>query len=363
MNGILCLEDGRVFHGRIFSDPKLSIGEICFNMSMSGYQEIITDPSYAGQIVVMSYPIIGNYGTHQNDAESRQPFLDGFVVREYCRNPGNQRMTMTLHDFLKKNLVTAIEGIDTRALVRHIREKGEMRSAIAPLPVDKQDLLGRIKNHPKLDGQDLASTVTTQSVYSMGNHQKIRIVVYDFGVKSNILRLISQKAMVTVVPSYTTPDQVLRFDPDGIVLSNGPGDPAAVNYAIRNVKGLIGKRPILGICLGHQILGLVLGAKTFRLKFGHHGGNHPVRELETGRVTITVQNHCFAVDTRMIEKCGAVVTHINLNDQTLEGFCHPNLKIFSYQFHPEGAPGPMDAQDLIGKFIDTCQKDKISKKS
>jgi carbamoyl-phosphate synthase small subunit len=363
MKGILCLEDGRIFNGTIFGDPKIKVGEICFNTSMSGYQEIITDPSYAGQIVVMSYPIIGNYGINQVDVESPQPFLAGLVVREWCRHPGNRRMTMTLDDYLKKYRITAIEDIDTRALVRHIREKGEMRSAIAPMPVNIEDLLQRIRKHPKLVGQDLASAVSTRSMYSLGNRRDIRIALYDFGVKNNILRLLRRKARVTVVPSRTDPDQFLQLNPDGIVFSNGPGDPAAVGYAIINIKKLIGRRPILGICLGHQLLGHSLGGSTFRLKFGHHGANHPVKDLETGRIIITVQNHCFAVDTKSIEKSGAVISHINLNDQTLEGFYHHHLKIFSYQFHPEASPGPVDAQDLIGKFIEICRKDKTLKKS
>jgi len=360
MKGGLYLEDGRIFHGMIFGDPKATIGELCFNTSMSGYQEIITDPSYAGQIVVMSYPIMGNYGTNEVDVESHRPFLAGFVVHEHCRNPGNHKKTMTLGDYLKRYQITAIEDIDTRALVRHIREKGEMRAAISPLPADEGQLYQKIKSHPKLNGQDLASTVSTNSIYRLGHHQRKRIVVYDFGVKSNILRLLKKEAMVIVVPSDTSPDQVLKLNPDGIVLSNGPGDPAALGYAMRSIRELIGKRPILGICLGHQLLGLALGGKTYRLKFGHHGGNHPVKDLKSDRVIITVQNHCFAVDSKTIEKSGAVISHINLNDQTLEGFYHPDLKIFSYQFHPEAAPGPGDAQSLIQEFIEICQKEKIS---
>jgi carbamoyl-phosphate synthase small subunit len=359
MTGILCLEDGRIFRGKIFGDPKITIGEVCFNTSMSGYQEIITDPSYAGQIVIMTYPIIGNYGANEIDVESRSPFLSGFVVREYCDYPSNQRLTITLDSYLRENGITAIEGIDTRALVHHIRENGEMRAAIAPSPVDENELLNKIRNHPKLDGQDLASTVSTRSVYNFSNAEKVRIVVYDFGVKTNILRLIGKEAEVIVVPSTTDADEVLKLNPDGIVLSNGPGDPSAIDYGIKNIKRLIGKKPILGICLGHQLLSLALGAKTFRLKYGHHGGNHPVKELKTGRVAITVQNHCFAVDPEDIEKTGAKISHINLNDQTLEGFYHKDLRIFSYQFHPEAAPGPIEAQNLIEKFVKVCQKEKI----
>ncbi|HIE05954.1 MAG TPA: glutamine-hydrolyzing carbamoyl-phosphate synthase small subunit, partial [bacterium (Candidatus Stahlbacteria)] len=269
MNGILYLEDGRIFQGRIFGESKITIGEVCFNTSMSGYQEIVTDPSYCGQIVCMSYPIIGNYGTNLEDVESQRLFLSGFVVREYCSHPANQRMIHTLNDYLEKNRVTAIEGVDTRALVRHIREKGEMRGAIAPLPVDKTWLLDRIRDLPRLDGQDLATKVTTRSVYSLGHRKRKRVIVYDFGVKRNILRLLKEKVAVTVVPSDTSPEEILRLKPAGVVLSNGPGDPAAVGYAIRNIRYLIGRCPILGICLGHQLLGLALGGKTFRLKFGH----------------------------------------------------------------------------------------------
>lgn len=355
MNGILYLEDGRIFQGRIFGEPKITIGEACFNTAMSGYQEIITDPSYHGQIVVMSYPIIGNYGTNQEDVESQRPFLAGFVIREYCHHPANQRMTITLNEYLRDNRITGIEDVDTRALVRHIRERGEMRAAIAPLPVDKDWLLEKIKDHPKLEGQDLASTVTARSVYSLGHRRRKRIVVYDFGVKRNILRLLRETASVTVVPSDTDPEEVLKLKPAGIVLSNGPGDPAAVTYAIRNIKKLIGRCPILGICLGHQLLGLALGGRTYRLKFGHHGGNHPVKELATGKVLITVQNHSFSLDPDSIIKGGAVISHINLNDQTLEGFYHPEFKIVSYQFHPEAKPGPIDGQDLIREFIKLCQ--------
>lgn len=363
MKGILYLEDGRIFQGRIFGDPKITIGEVCFNTSMSGYQEILTDASYAGQIVVMSYPIIGNYGTNQRDVESQKLSLSGLVVREICRNPCNHRMSMSLEDYLFQNQIPGIEDVDTRALVRHIREKGEMRAAIAPLPVSQDKLLSSIRRHPRLAGQDTASKESTHSVYCLGQKGRMNIVVYDFGVKRSILQLLSQEATVTVVPSDTNPDRVIKLHPDGIVLSNGPGDPAAVTYAIRNIRKIIGKKPILGICLGHQLLGLALGGNTYRLKFGHHGGNHPVIELETGRAIMTVQNHGFTVDTKTIKDCGAIISHINLNDQTLEGFTHPGLMIYAYQFHPEAAPGPVDAQGLIGAFIEICRREKTSGKS
>jgi carbamoyl-phosphate synthase small subunit len=359
MKGILCLEDGRIFEGTIFGYPKIALGEVCFNTSMSGYQEIITDPSYAGQIVIMTYPIIGNYGANTIDVESRNPYLAGFVAREYCRYPSNQRLTTTLDEYLKDNRIAAIEDIDTRALVHHIRENGEMRAAIAPLPVNEDRLLEMVKRYPKLDGRNLAYTVSTRSAYNFTNSPKPKIMVYDFGVKTNILRLIGDIADVTVVPSDTNPREALALQPDGIVLSNGPGDPSAVEYGIQNIKKLIGKKPLLGICLGHQLLSLALGGKTFRLKYGHHGGNHPVKDIETGRVSITVQNHCFAVDPESIEKAGAKVSHINLNDQTLEGFYHKELNIHSYQFHPEAAPGPIEAQGLIEKFVRVCRKEKI----
>lgn len=359
MTGILYLEDKRIFRGRIFGYPKITMGEVCFNTSMSGYQEIITDPSYAGQIVIMTYPIIGNYGANTIDVESRSPYLAGLAVREYCRYPSNQRLSSTLGDYLSDNQITAIEDIDTRALVHHIRENGEMRAAIAPLPVDEDWLLDKIRNYPKLDGRNLAYTVSTKSTYNFSNTQKSRIVVYDFGVKINILRLIAEKAEVIVVPSDTNPEDVLELNPDGIVLSNGPGDPSAVDYGITNIKRLIGQKPILGICLGHQLLSLALGGKTFRLKYGHHGGNHPVLEIKTNKVAITVQNHCYAVDPESIEKVGAKISHINLNDQTLEGFYHKDFQIYSYQFHPEAAPGPIEAQGLIEEFLQVCQKEKI----
>ncbi|HID32163.1 MAG TPA: glutamine-hydrolyzing carbamoyl-phosphate synthase small subunit [bacterium (Candidatus Stahlbacteria)] len=358
MKGILYLEDGRIFQGRIFGDIKPSIGEVCFNTSMAGYQEIITDPSYCGQIVVMSYPIIGNYGANPDDTESFRAFLAGFVVREYCNYPSNPRMAMTLNQFLKSQRVTAISDVDTRALVRHIREKGEMRAAIAPQPVDLEYLKKKVLAHPKLDGQDLASVVTTGSLYHIGRPRRVRILVYDFGVKRNIIRLLREKAQVTVVPSDFPVEQIFNLKPSGVVLSNGPGDPAAVNYAIRNIRDLLGKVPILGICLGHQLLGLALNGKTFRLKFGHHGGNHPVKELRSGKVLITVQNHSFVLDPESIEKSGAEITHINLNDQTLEGFYHQGYKIYSYQFHPEARPGPTEAQNLIHKFVQVCQNGK-----
>ncbi|RKX71707.1 carbamoyl phosphate synthase small subunit [candidate division WOR-3 bacterium] len=362
MNGILCLEDGEIFQGRIFGHIRTTIGELCFNTSMSGYQEILTDPSYFGQIVVMSYPIIGNYGTNSRDNESYQPFLSGFIIREYCRHPSNPRMELSLSEFLKRNRVSAIEEIDTRALVRHIREKGEMRAAIAPLPVDRGELLKKVQNHPKLEGRDLVSSVTTKSPYRFGHPKGIKIVVYDFGVKRNILRLLKEEASVIVVPAQTDPETVLGLDPAGIILSNGPGDPAAVTYAIDNIKKLLGRVPILGICLGHQLLGLALGGRTYRLKFGHHGGNHPVKDLRSGKILITVQNHSFALDPASLERSGAEITHINLNDGTLEGFFHPEYRIYSYQFHPEASPGPTEANQLIQSFLDRCRSGRTSRR-
>jgi len=359
MQAILALEDGTIFKGRAFGSPGERYGEVVFNTSMSGYQEILTDPSYKGQIVVMTYPLIGNYGINKEDAESRGIFLEGFVVKEYSRISSNWRSQKSLEDYLKENNILGIEGIDTRALTLHIRQRGAMKAVLSTQDPDEGGLAKKAKDSPGLIGKDLVREVISNRSYVWGRAQKSRyeVVVVDCGVKYNILaKLLENQCRVTVVGARTCADKILKINPDGVLFSNGPGDPAAVNYLIETAKGLIGRVPIFGICLGHQILGLAFGAQIYKLKFGHHGANHPVKDLKTGRVSITVQNHGFCVDIGSLNKKEIELTHINLNDQTLEGMRHKKLPVFSVQFHPEASSGPHDAQYLFKEFTKMMDK-------
>jgi carbamoyl-phosphate synthase small subunit len=368
----LLLEDGRVFHGQGHGFEGEAIGEIVFNTSMSGYQEILTDPSYAGQIVTMTYPLIGNTGVNREDVESRRPFLEAFVVRRMTPHPSNWRISDSLETYLENNRIPAISGIDTRSLVRHIREKGAMRAVVSLVDHDLDSLRKKIGDSPEMVGRDLAKVVTTDKAYDAKGEEldfvefsnltpvrtetktkTCRVVAYDFGIKTNILRdLTHLGAEVRVVPASTSSDDVLALNPDGIFLSNGPGDPEAVDYAVQNVRKLLEKKPMFGICLGHQIMGLALGGRTFKLKFGHHGGNQPVINVDSGRVEMTSQNHGFAVDDDSLDDSQVRVTHLNLNDKTVEGLEHRNLPAFSVQYHPEASPGPHDSYYLFHKFID-----------
>jgi carbamoyl-phosphate synthase small subunit len=362
----LLLEDGRVFRGQGHGFEGEAVGEVVFNTSMTGYQEILTDPSYAGQIVTMTYPMIGNTGINREDIESRKPFLEAFVVRRMSPISSNWRSDQTLDDYLIANRIPVISDIDTRALVRHIRLQGSMRGIVSLVDHDEASLLRKVKDAPHMVGSDLASKVSIEKSYS-GSKEPLtfvefsrlagtqptdrHVVAYDFGIKTNILRdLIHCGGRVTVVPSNTPAEEVLNLKPDGIFLSNGPGDPEAVDYAIRNVRSLLGKKHILGICLGHQIMGLAFGGRTFKLKFGHHGGNQPVLNTDLNKVEITAQNHGFAVDPNSLP--GDIrITHLNLNDQTVEGMEHRSLPAFCVQYHPEASPGPHDSYYLFQKFF------------
>jgi carbamoyl-phosphate synthase small subunit len=352
----LILEDGTVYEGESFGATGDTIGEVVFNTSLTGYQEIATDPSYRFQIVVMTYPHIGNYGVERLVEQSEEPQVAGFVVRDAIAEPSSAHSEMSLGDYFAKNRISAIAGIDTRALTRKIRSEGAMRGIIttqADRSVD--DLVAEVRDAPSMAGLDLVQRVTALRPYPFEerpNEGRKRVAVYDFGVKRDILRqLVNQNCDVTVFPATTHADEIIAHGYDGVLLSNGPGDPEPVTYAQENIRHLVGKVPIFGICLGHQLLGLALGGKTYKLKFGHRGGNHPVKDLRTGRIEITAQNHGFAVDPDSLKDLDVEHTHINLNDQTLEGFRHRNEPVVAVQYHPEAAPGPHDSFYLFGDFI------------
>jgi carbamoyl-phosphate synthase small subunit len=368
MQAILALEDGRLFRGKAFGAHAERVGEVVFNTSLTGYQEIFTDPSYAGPIVVLTNPHIGNYGTSPSDAESAKPYIEGLVVREFSPVSSNWRSTEVADEYLERSGVPVIGEIDTRAVVRHLRANGCLRGVISTAVEDTDALVAKARAHKKMDGTDLASVVTTKNSYTwdasepknetgdkllpaaLGGDDPLHVVAYDFGIKQNILRMLAREnCRVTVVPARTPAADVLAMQPDGVFFSNGPGDPEPLEYAIANVRALQGKTPMFGICLGHQIFGLALGGKTYKLKFGHHGGNHPIKNLETGKVEITAQNHNFNVDPKSLPE-DVAVTHVNLNDDTLAGLKHKTDPMFSVQYHPEASPGPHDSHYLFKDF-------------
>ena len=368
MRAVLALEDGRLFWGKAFGSVTERVGEVVFNTSLTGYQEIFTDPSYAGQIVVLTNPHIGNYGTSPADAESARPYIEGLVVREFSPVSSNWRSTEVADEYLERNGVPVIAEIDTRAVVRHLRANGCLRGVISTAVEDTDALVAKALAHKKMDGTDLASVVTTRAAYAwdaseprnesgdkllpVGSEagETLHVVAYDFGIKQNILRMLTREnCRVTVVPAKTSAADVMAMAPDGVFFSNGPGDPEPLEYAIANVRALQGKTPLFGICLGHQIFGLALGGKTYKLKFGHHGGNHPIKNLETGKVEITAQNHNFNVDPASLPD-DVVRTHTNLNDDTLAGLKHKTDPMFSVQYHPEASPGPHDSHYLFKNF-------------
>jgi carbamoyl-phosphate synthase small subunit len=369
MKAKLVLENGTVFTAECFGAEGEVTGEVVFNTSLSGYQEIFTDPSYAGQIVTMTYPLIGNYGVNPDDIESAKPQVAGVIVKEYFDFYSNQRASGSLGEWLKKHGIVAIQGVDTRMLTKMLRTDGAMRGIVSTTDLDDASLLKKVAATPRMLNLDLATTVTCDAPFEwdqvdgtpfalptlLARPEEIthNVIAYDFGIKQNILRrLVGYGCAVTVVPATYPAEKILELNPDGIFLSNGPGDPAAVRVAIENIKRLIGKKPIFGICLGHQLIGLALGGKTFKLKFGHRGGNHPVKNLMTGRIEITSQNHGFAVDPESLDTAKIEITHVNLNDGTNEGFRHRELPLFSVQYHPEASPGPHDSDYLFRDFVD-----------
>jgi carbamoyl-phosphate synthase small subunit len=383
LSAILALEDGRTWRGKGFGAEAEVVGEVVFNTSMTGYQEILTDPSYCGQIVTMTYPLIGNYGVNEEDIESRRVFAEGFIVRELSRTYSNWRAGESLDDYLKNAGVPGISDIDTRSLVRHIRERGSMRGCLSTQHSDEQLVVERARSAPEMIGSDLASVVTCGEPYvwtddqsgaygspsllhpkttpDAESSQRLHVVAYDFGLKHNSLRnLAALGCRVTVVPAHTSAADVTALKPDGVWLSNGPGDPEPLTGVVANLRKLIGHYPIFGICLGHQLMGLAFGGRTYKLPFGHHGGNQPVKDLATGRVEITAQNHGFAVDADSLPS-DCEVTHINLNDNTVEGLRHRSLPVYSVQYHPEAGPGPHDPSYLFDKFVEMIETNRKHK--
>ncbi|MDP8264476.1 MAG: glutamine-hydrolyzing carbamoyl-phosphate synthase small subunit [Candidatus Aceula lacicola] len=351
---IIYLEDGTIFQGRSIFSSGESAGEMVFNTSMSGYQEILTDPSYAGQIVTMTYPLIGNYGVNEEDVESDKVHVKGFVVKEFARRYSNFRATKCLMEYLKENNIIAIENVDTRALTRHLRVCGAMKGIISTEDFDPKSLADKLKKVPDMEGSDWVKEVSIKEKYiwNKGAKHDLKVAVIDCGVKFNILRILASLGCeVHVFPSTASAEEILAINPSGLFISNGPGDPAAVPYVVETVKAFLGKLPMFGICLGNQILGLALGGKTYKLKFGHRGANHPVKDLKENKISITSQNHGFCIDIESLNKEDVEVTHINLNDKTVEGIDHKKYPLFSVQYHPEASPGPHDAQYLFDKFI------------
>ncbi len=369
MKAKLAFENGVVLTGESFGAEGQTTGEVVFNTSLSGYQEIFTDPSYAGQIVTMTYPLIGNYGINGDDVESSRPQVAGVIVREYLDFPSNFRATESLGAWLKRHNIVAVQGLDTRMITKMLRTEGAMRGILSTLDLDDDRLLMKVRGAPEMLGLDLTHVVSCKEPYKWDdvdktpfmlkplvngatNGKRYKVIAYDCGIKQNIMRrLTSYGCDVTVVPALYPADEVLALQPDGVFVSNGPGDPAAVRTAIENLKRLIGKTPIFGICLGHQLLALAFNARTFKLKFGHRGGNHPVKNLLTQKIEITSQNHGFAVDPATLDSATLEVTHVNLNDGTNEGFRHKHLPVFSVQYHPEASPGPHDSDYLFSNFI------------